>query len=170
MQQIIKNGAITDDTWLLISVEQADSFAPQAGETYILPLELWWDHAPGFTGFTSIPGVWIDSNDELEPVADRLQQAPVIGVNFPAIADGSGFSTGSLLREVYNFTGELRAFGSLIIDQAPYLSRCGFNAISLAAGQNLEAAQQLLNNSNQTYQGSVHSPHTPFKSRYAGKQ
>lgn len=50
-----------------------------------------------------------------------------IGIRFPAFNDGRGFTTAVWLRRDYHFTGELRAFGHVIPDQAQFLSRTGFD-------------------------------------------
>ena len=59
-------------------------------------------------------------------------------VEFPAIGDGRGYTTGRLLRERYGFSGELRAVGPLVRDLFPFLHRCGFDAIE--ARDEIEAA------------------------------
>ncbi|MEH6472070.1 MAG: DUF934 domain-containing protein [Halopseudomonas sp.] len=168
MPRLIKDGGIIDDSWRLISSDDIDACQPLSSKL-ILPLSLWLRLQPQFDGFETTPGVWIEGNQELDVIDELIPHMPLIAVRFSAIADGSGYSTGSLLREVYGFGDELRAFGSLMIDQATYLRRCGYNAIALDSGQQLEDALQLLINAGLTYQGSVFSPRTPFKFRYGRK-
>lgn len=165
MQQIIKEDKIIHDSWTLIAEEQAAEFTPETGEFYILPVSLWLKQAPVFIGFTGIPGIRISGNEELESIIEVIKLAPLIAVEFSAFTDGTGFTTGSMLRQTYGFEGELRAFGTLLPDQAPYLFRCGFNALVLPREQDLEEALLLLDYNDTSYQGSVLKPRTPFHLR-----
>ena len=167
MGNLIRDGGIVNDSWQLIQSVLVEEVPMSSGKNLILPLSLWVQLLPQFELQGIRPGLWIEGNQELEEIKDLISLAPVIAVQFSAFTDGSGYSTGSLLREVYGFEGELRAFGELIIDQVPYLRRCGFNAIALPEGQDLEDGLELLMNSGLTYQGSVFSPRTPFKFRYS---
>ena len=165
MQQIIKEDKIIHDPWLIIAEDQTDEFTPKTGEFYILPVSLWLNHAPVFKDFIGIPGIRISGNEELESIAAIINLAPLIAVEFTAFTDGTGFTTGSMLRQTYGFEGELRAFGTLLPDQAPYLFRCGFNALTLPREQDLEEALLLLDYNDTSYQGSVLKPRTPFHLR-----
>ncbi|OMH39515.1 DUF934 domain-containing protein [Motiliproteus sp. MSK22-1] len=167
MGNLIKDGGIVNDNWQLIESLTDDEALRLPEGDLILPLVLWVQQSSLFEQRGSWPGLWIEGNQELETIKHLIALAPVIAVEFSAFTDGSGYSTGSLLREVYGFEGELRAFGELIIDQVPYLRRCGFNSIALPDGQSLEDGLELLMNSGLTYQGSVFSPRTPFKFRYS---
>ena len=85
--------------------------------------------------------------------------------------DGTGFSTGSLLRETFNFKGELRATGEILPDQMDYLSRCGFDAISFADLNALKQAEKMIQaregDKAKNYQGDVQMPRTPFQQRFS---
>lgn len=60
-----------------------------------------------------------------------------VDIEFPAFADGRGFSIAARLRE-RGFSGELRAIGDLIPDQAGHLRRAGFDAAApLSRGEDL---------------------------------
>ena len=63
----------------------------------------------------------------------------MIAVNFPKFTDGRGYSTARLLRERYDYDGELRAIGDVVRDQFFYLKRGGFDAFADRRGQNTEA-------------------------------
>ena len=41
--------------------------------------------------------------------------------------DGRFFSLARLLRERFHYTGEICAFGNIILDQLFYMKQCGFN-------------------------------------------
>ncbi len=56
----------------------------------------------------------------------------MIGAEFPGPADGRGYTQGRLLRERFDFKGELRATGYVRRDQLFFLARCGFNSFELS--------------------------------------
>lgn len=164
MQRIIKQQLSTDDQWQLIS-EIAPDFIPEANIDYILPVEYWQGLAPEFTGFSTVPAVWLEADIELEPLSEVFAAVPLVAVEFPAFMDGSGFSTGSLIREMFSYKGELRAFGSLLSDQLGYLRRCGYDSVALPDDQDPDTAVQQFNAEGVSYQGDVLRPTTPFRDR-----
>jgi len=64
--------------------------------------------------------------DRLGAIAPHLSR---IDIRFTSFKDGRGFSIASLLRGRIGFSGELRAVGDLLPDQAGFLSRVGFDAV-----------------------------------------
>jgi len=74
----------------------------------------------------------------LEPNADGAAlvsaasgNAGPIGIHFPVVTDGRGFSLARLLRERHGFTGEIRAVGHLIPDLGQFLLRSGFDTAEI---------------------------------------
>lgn len=181
MQKIIKDGGLVEDRSLMIPASVEKPFAeepstqkPSTKEPWpphhegpcFLTWPQWLNAYPDFEGFYDRPGVWIEGSDDIEAFQSYLEELPAIAIRFNSFSDGTGFSTGALLRELHGFEGELRAFGEVVADQALQLRRCGFNAIALKQGESLETALSLLLGSGLTYQGSVYSPRTPFKFRF----
>ncbi len=166
MQRVIKQQEKDGqhDPWQLLTDVSAD-FVPAGDTDYILPLSAWQLLAPEFKGFQRIPGVWLEADIELEPLAEVFTAAPLVAVAFPAFVDGSGFSTGSLIREMFSYKGELRAFGSLLSDQLGYLRRCGYDSVVLPDDQDMDIAIQQFNADMVSYQGDVLQPYTPFRRR-----
>jgi uncharacterized protein (DUF934 family) len=79
------------------------------------------------------PGVGIDlaaSNDPLE-LAGRLEDTPLIRVDFPSFADGRGFTIARQLR-LMGYKGRLRARGHLIADQYAMARRAGFDEVEIS--------------------------------------
>ena len=167
MQRVIKqqpDDAGQQDQWQLIT-ELPAGFVPEPGTEYILPLSDWQSLAPAFSGFGRTPGVWFEADIELEPLEQVLAAVPIVAVAFPAFTDGSGFSTGSLIREVFGYKGELRAFGSLLSDQLGYLRRCGYDSVVLPEDQDMETGRQQFHADMVSYQGDILQPFTPFRRR-----
>ena len=170
MQQIIKNGQVVTDEWCLISENETD-FIPLECKKYILPLAVWMGFYPHFTLFHEKPGLLLSSEIDLNQVRSAITEAPLIVIFFASFMDGTGFSTGSLLRETFNFKGELRAAGEILPDQMDYLSRCGFDAISFADLNALKQAEKMIQaregDKAKSYQGDVQTPRTPFQQRFS---
>jgi uncharacterized protein (DUF934 family) len=71
----------------------------------------------------------------IEPALSRLE---AIFLHLPKFADGRAYSQARLLRQRLKFSGELRATGDVLRDQALYLYRCGFDVLALREDQTLE--------------------------------
>lgn len=157
--KIIKDGAVVDDNWQLLAKDVTSIPAGQA----ILPYSLWLANQDQLPTDGSL-GIWLDSDESAALIADSLDSFAVIAINFPAFADGRGFSYARELRETHHYTGELRAVGGFMRDQLYYLQRCGFNAFALQEGD-LNAALESFNDFSDAYQAAVDQPAPLFVRR-----
>jgi uncharacterized protein (DUF934 family) len=89
---------------------------------------------------TQAIGVWLDSHEDPEALADDLDRLSLVAVNFPKFTDGRGYSIARLLRERYHYQGEIRAIGDVLQDQLFYMQRCGIDAYALRADKDIEKA------------------------------
>lgn len=164
MPQLIKDGTVIDDTWQLLSEEECEAAIP-SGKVIVPHTAL--------TGIDSDRlenkdiGVWINGETELTEIGKTISELPLIAINFPGFMDGRGFSTGRILRERYQFEGELRATGSIIRDQLCYLQRCGFNAFQPSDELDLNSALSSLKDFQDYYQADVNQPEPLFRRRSA---
>ena len=157
---IIKNGALAIDSWQIIA---KDAASIPTGEHLILPLSLWLQESDVVNKRDDI-AVWFDSEDlPSEEIASTLQKLPLIAVNFPVFTDGRGFSIARLLRERFNYQGELRAVGYVLRDQLCFMKRCGFNSFDLHENANVKGALESLNDFTEYYQTSVDQPQPLFR-------
>ncbi|MEZ5528955.1 MAG: DUF934 domain-containing protein [Porticoccaceae bacterium] len=159
MPKIINKDMIVEDKWVLLPKDFSGE--PPMGKLLILPMKYWLEHKDNIR--LPVLGIWIDSDEEVEEIGDQANLFPLIAVNFPSFMDGRGFSTGRLLRERYEYTGQLRAIGNPNRDQLFYLKRCGFDAFDLREGTDLEAALASLNDFSISYQNSVDQPDPLFR-------
>ena len=90
-------------------------------------------------------GVLLRSDQSPDLIADKLEQFPVIAIEFPVFSDGRGFSYARQLREEYGYKGEIRAVGHLIRDQYLFLHRCGFDSIEVSDESAVEDWQTAMN-------------------------
>jgi uncharacterized protein (DUF934 family) len=100
-------------------------------------------------------GVWLDSHEDPEALADDLDRLSLVAVNFPKFTDGRGYSIARLLRERYHYQGEIRAIGDVLQDQLFYMQRCGIDAYALRADKDIEKALAGLSVFSETYQAAV---------------
>lgn len=157
---MIKDGQVIENTWILLSEEDASNNDGQC----ILPLTTFLDDADAFKGRNNI-GVWLNNDIDLNAVAERILHLPLIAIDFPVFMDGRGFSLARLLRERFAYKGEIRAVGHVIRDQLTYLKRCGFNSFCFADDVDVNAAVASLNDFTEAYQTSVDIPEPIFKRR-----
>lgn len=129
MPKLIKGNSVIEDDW---NVLPKDASSDQVEARCLVPLKLWLD-TPSLREQLPEVGVWIDSDEDVEQLSvEDLHQMPVVGVNFPALADGRSFSTARLLRDRYRYQGEVRALGHFMRDQLFFLQRCGCDAFAPA--------------------------------------
>ncbi len=79
-------------------------------------------------------GVRIEPADEVEALAYDLPRLALVAVAFPKFRDGRAFTSATLLRERLGYAGEVRAVGDVLLEQAGFMVRCGFDAFEPADG------------------------------------
>ncbi len=167
MAQLIKNGALTVDTWKTLEInegESAESLPLPDGEL-IVPLAVWQARKSELAERSAL-GLLLQPGEAVEDVAGDLSHFQVIAVSFPKFVDGRGYSTASLLRQRYGFKGEVRAVGDVLHDQLFFMQRVGFDAFALKDGKN--AAYAISNGYTtfgETYQGATTEPAPYFRRR-----
>ncbi|MGX9181534.1 DUF934 domain-containing protein [Mesorhizobium sp. BHbdii] len=77
-------------------------------------------------------GVLLQPGDQLEKIADLLDEISLVALAFPAFSDGRSFSKGELLRSRYHFEGAVRATGQVLVDQLPHMLRLGFDEFEVS--------------------------------------
>ncbi|OXE37060.1 MAG: oxidoreductase [Phenylobacterium zucineum] len=79
-------------------------------------------------------GVRLEPADEVEALSYDLAGLSVVALAFPKFRDGRAFTSAHLLVQRLKFSGEVRAVGEVLRDQAGFMVRCGFNAFEPADG------------------------------------
>lgn len=79
-------------------------------------------------------GVRLEPAEEVEALAYDLPRLAVVALVFPKFRDGRAFTSARLLRERLGFTGQVRAVGEVLREQAGFMVRCGFDAFEPADG------------------------------------
>jgi len=168
MALIIKDRGIASDPWRLLE-RAADGHlpaVPQFGDL-IVPLALWRAQRDALRIRPGRIGVWLNPDEDPGLIAEDLPLFGVVAVSFPKLVDGRGYSTARLLRERYGYRGELRAIGDVQRDQLGFMSKCGFNAFALRAGENPQEALAAFGEFREAYQSTVERPLPLFRRREA---
>jgi len=161
-KQIIKDGKIVIDECLFIKhddYQSADFIAffndllneinktdetNKKNSTIIVPLEIWQQYKNQLQQRDFI-GVWLTADQEIYALVDNLSCIHLIALEFPHFTDGRHYSTAAILRNSYNYQGEIRAFGDVLRDQLQAMQRVGFNSFVIRADKDINDALQGLN-------------------------
>ena len=164
MQRIIKNGQLVDETWHLLP-KDATLEGVSNCDDLIVPLGLYVEHSSALKARDGGLGVWLEAGEEIEEIADELDNFQVIALNFPAFTDGRHSSTAYMLRTRYGYKGEVRAIGDVLRDQLWALHRCGFDAFALREDKDPDDALKAFSEFNEVYQASADQPQPLFRRR-----
>ena len=151
--QIIKDKAIVNDDWQL--VREIDETAPLPEGKVILPIAYWQANREALLKQNNEHAVWVDGDTETEVLLGDLEHFSIIALDFPAFKDGRSYSHARLLRERYNFKGELRGIGDILRDQIFFLYRCGINSFEVREDKDIEDALNAFNDFSVRYQAAA---------------
>jgi len=167
MPLLTKDRAVIEDRWTLFTdkATPADIGAVPA----IVHLGLWLQCREALVARRDI-GVWLKPADDPGALAVDVGRLPLIAVEFPQFGDGRGYSSARLLREKYQFRGELRAIGEILRDQLYYLRQCGFDTFALKAGANVAEALAAFGDFSDNYQATTAQPLPLFRRRLEAVQ
>ena len=154
MPRLIKDGTIVQDSWQSVDPESESALVG-----HVSTLAQWQAQDDKIGS-----AVQVEPGEGVQDLLENLDDIVLVVVNFPAFADGRGFSYGRELRE-RGYRGELRASGHFMRDQMTYLQRVGFNAFALADESTLDDALESLSDFSEYYQASADQPQPLFRRR-----
>jgi uncharacterized protein (DUF934 family) len=125
-RRLLRDRQIVIDEWLYVAEAASDAAAP-----LIVTFDQWRMEPDTWIARGSRLGLLLAPDHKVEDLAQDLQHFSLIAAQFPGPSDGRGYSQARLLRERWNFKGELRATGFVRIDQVFFMARCGFNSFEL---------------------------------------
>lgn len=147
MRQLLRQREIVADDWRYLGEPPLAAL-----DSVIIPLAEWRDNQAQWRARQGRAGIRIGPTDRIETLTADLTYLRLIAVEFPSPGEGRGYSQARLLRGRYRFGGELRAIGAVKRDQLFLMSRCGFDAFELAAGEDVQAARNALHSYTVAYQ------------------
>lgn len=154
---VVRKDGITPDTWQRFVPTEAGEL-PAAGTAWLVPVATWLAHREALRSRGEPVAVLVAPGDEVMDLEGHLDGLTLVAVDFPAFADGRGFSSGRLLRTRLGWTAEMRAVGDVLIDTVFYLSRCGFDSFVMKPGHDPELARQQLQAFSVNYQPNYLQP------------
>ena len=104
---------------------------------------------------SQVNAVWLDGDTEIESITKPLDHLDLIAIHIPGFADGRALTLATLLRQRYQFKGEIRAIGEVLPDWTPFMYRCGFDAFELADEESAKTAIQCMQSITEFYQASA---------------
>jgi uncharacterized protein (DUF934 family) len=147
MRYILRQRELSADEWYYWGED-----AP-AGAALIVPAAELRSDGARWSAHAGPLGLRLSPAERVEEFAAQLARVQLVAVEFPNPGDGRGFSQGRLLRERWQFAGELRAIGAGVRQDLVFLlARCGFDALELAPGEDVEAARCALQRYDVAYQ------------------
>lgn len=110
-------------------------------------------------------GVLVKSDEQIEALAYDLPEIALVALAFPKFLDGRAYSNARLLRDRYQFKGEVRAVGDVLREEAGQMARCGFDAFEPADGSTVEAWERAVSRYRHVYQRASDGRPPAFEAR-----
>ncbi|MEQ9641512.1 MAG: DUF934 domain-containing protein [Alphaproteobacteria bacterium] len=140
------DGAPIADTWR----HAADETELAGADPIFVSLDLWRAQRDRLDGRKV--GLRLANDQSPAEINEDIGRFAAVALEFPAFKDGRAFSAARLLRERLGYAGEVRAVGQVLIDQALFMQRCGFDAFEIAEGEDPAAWRRALGQFSVFYQ------------------
>jgi uncharacterized protein (DUF934 family) len=147
-RRLLRDGRIVVDDWSYAAEAPGNTAAP-----LILSFAQWQAERDAWALHGGPLGVLLQPADRVELLAPDIARFALIGAAFSGPGEGRGYSQARMLREHWNFNGELRATGYVHRDQLFLMARCGFNSFELPDSE-IEAGAAALATFSRAYQPS----------------
>ncbi|MGD4965426.1 DUF934 domain-containing protein, partial [Xanthomonas citri pv. citri] len=132
---LVNGGKIADDSFVKLAV---DTPLPEGGDL-LVPAERFLADAEALLKRGGKVGVIWPNNRDIGELVPYLGKIAVVALVFPSFRDGRAYSQARLLRERYNYRGELRATGQVLRDQFVFMLRAGFDSFEVKKQADAEA-------------------------------
>ena len=113
-------------------------------------------------------GVRIEPAEQVEALAYDLPRLALVAVAFPTYRRGRACTCATLLRERLGFTGEVRAVGDVLREQAGFMVRCGIDAFEPNDGADPAQWAHAVGRHRHVYQRAADRRVTAFQEREEG--
>jgi len=137
---LLKNGKLIEDAYTDCTDLET---IPPAGAV-LVSVEQWQQHRDALVSRQEALGILLKSDEKPELIADDLAHFALIALEFPAFGDGRAYSYARLLRDRYNYAGELRAVGDVLLEQLHFMHRVGFDAFAVHSDDAIAAWETAL--------------------------
>ena len=148
---LVKNGRIATDMFLHV----ADGAELPGDGAVLVPAARFLEDPEALLKRTGRVGVIWPNNRDVDDLVPHLDRIAVVALVFPSFRDGRAYSQARLLRGRLGYTGELRASGNVLQDQALFMLRCGFDAFELRDDQDPQVALTAFGDFSAPYQSAI---------------
>jgi uncharacterized protein (DUF934 family) len=145
---LVKGGKIADDSFVKLAV---DTPLPDSGDI-LVPADRFLKEADALLARTGKVGVIWPNNRDIDELVPYLGKIAAVALLFPTFRDGRAYSQARLLRERYDYRGELRATGQVLRDQFVFMLRAGFDTFEVKKQADAEAFTQTVKRYSVFYQ------------------
>lgn len=160
----IKDGAIATDEWIDV---EGDEPVPPDLPAIVSPDWLFAASPEALANRSAPLGVAWPNDRPVSELAPHLPRLALVALEFPSFRDGRAYTQARLLRERYQFKGEVRATGDVLRDQFLFMVRSGFDAFEVKKPADAEAFAQAVGAFSIRYQP-VAGELPTFRSRLRG--
>lgn len=126
---LLKKGAVVANPFTDVSQDESIS----ANGALIVSLAQWQEQREALAAREDKLGIILRSDEKPELIAADLKYFDVVALDFPAFGDGRAYSSARLLRDRYQYNGEIRAVGDVLLEQLHFMNRVGFDAYEIAS-------------------------------------
>lgn len=148
---LLKDDQVRADPW--VSVDDAESLSQQ-GDVCVSIERLQRDHNRLFERSDRV-GVALNPDQPVDVLAPFLERLSLIALRFPVFTDGRAYSIARVLRQRFDYSGEVRARGNVLADQYAFMRQCGFDAFEIDGHQPLDLWLRAANAMSLSYQRGV---------------
>jgi len=132
---LVKGGKITDDAF----VHVADGAELPGDGAILIPAARFLENPESVLQRKGKTGVVWPNNRDVDDLVRYLDRLAAVALVFPSFRDGRAYSQARLLRERFQYRGELRATGQVLRDQFVFMMRAGFDAFEVKKQSDAEA-------------------------------
>ena len=158
---LVKSGRIVEDQYVRI----ADDAPIPDGVAVIVSGARFLADAEALTQRVEAVGVLWPNNRPIAELAPYLGRLALVALVFPGFRDGRAYSQARILRERYEFGGELRATGQVLRDQFLFLLRAGFDSFEVSKDADAAAFVESIRRFDVFYQPTGDGRATAFRRR-----
>jgi uncharacterized protein (DUF934 family) len=160
---LVKDSRIVADDFARI----ADDAPVPAGGAIIVTAARYLADATSFASRQAPTGVVWPNDRPVAELVPYLAKLALVALVFPKFRDGRAFSQARLLRERYDYRGELRATGQVLRDQFLFMLRAGFDSFEVTKDADAAAFADSVRRYDVFYQPTGDGRRTAFDARLA---
>ncbi|OQW51700.1 DUF934 domain-containing protein [Candidatus Raskinella chloraquaticus] len=124
---LYRNGQFVSDDWSFAD----DNEILGAGPSVVSKARFLQDR-DGLLARNAPLGLVLQAGENFTDIEEDLLHFAMIVLTLPKFTDGRAYSLAYLLRDRYDFSGEIRARGDVLRDQVSFLLRAGFDSLEVS--------------------------------------